>query len=133
MGRYYFRYGTKNSYGVNRWAMKFAALHVLEIPDEYQFNAQSLSSYPRQLGDLSPPYMGTNAQNPASSLSLRASFPVKAPPMTDICQLYLLTPPSIEDVPAFCKTLETTLPLWPVCKSASKTLKIQRWFRPGRL
>jgi len=34
--------------------------------------------------------------------------------MTEICQLYLLTPPVIEDVAAFCKTLETTLAAAPV-------------------
>ena len=34
--------------------------------------------------------------------------------MTDLCQIYLLTPPIIEDVPAFCKTLETTLAAAPV-------------------
>ena len=34
--------------------------------------------------------------------------------MTEICQIYLLTPPVIEDVAAFCKTLETTLATAPV-------------------
>jgi len=34
--------------------------------------------------------------------------------MTEICQIYLLTPPIIEDVPAFCKTLETTLAAAPL-------------------
>ena len=34
--------------------------------------------------------------------------------MTHPCQLYLLTPPSIDDVSAFCKTLKTTLSAAPV-------------------
>ena len=34
--------------------------------------------------------------------------------MTDHCQLYLLTPPVITDVPAFCETLETALKAAPV-------------------
>jgi thiamine-phosphate pyrophosphorylase len=34
--------------------------------------------------------------------------------MTEICQLYLLTPPVIEDVPAFCETLKETLAAAPV-------------------
>ena len=34
--------------------------------------------------------------------------------MIEICQLYLLTPPVIEDVPAFCETLKETLAAAPV-------------------
>lgn len=34
--------------------------------------------------------------------------------MTDQCQIYLLTPPVIEDVPAFCETLKKTLAAAPV-------------------
>ena len=34
--------------------------------------------------------------------------------MTDHCQLYLLTPPVIEDVPAFCEILKETLAAAPV-------------------
>jgi len=34
--------------------------------------------------------------------------------MIDHCQLYLLTPPVIDDVPAFCATLKTTLAAAPV-------------------
>ena len=34
--------------------------------------------------------------------------------MTETCQIYLLTPPVIEDVPAFCETLKTTLTAAPV-------------------
>ena len=34
--------------------------------------------------------------------------------MTDQCQIYLLTPPVIEDVDAFCETLKTTLAAAPV-------------------
>ncbi|WP_427452661.1 thiamine phosphate synthase [Litorimonas sp. WD9-15] len=34
--------------------------------------------------------------------------------MTEPCQIYLLTPPSIDDVPAFCETLKTTLAAAPV-------------------
>ena len=34
--------------------------------------------------------------------------------MTDQCQIYLLTPPVIEDVPTFCETLKETLAAAPV-------------------
>jgi len=34
--------------------------------------------------------------------------------MTEICQLYILTPPVIDNVPAFCETLATTLAAAPV-------------------
>ena len=34
--------------------------------------------------------------------------------MTEHCQIYLLTPPVIPDVPDFCKVLETTLAAAPV-------------------
>ena len=34
--------------------------------------------------------------------------------MTDQCQIYLLTPPMIADVPAFCENLKTTLAAAPV-------------------
>ena len=34
--------------------------------------------------------------------------------MTDLCQIYLLTPPRIDDVPKFCALLETTLAAAPV-------------------
>jgi len=34
--------------------------------------------------------------------------------MTEPCQIYLLTPPQIEDVAAFCETLKTTLAAAPV-------------------
>ena len=34
--------------------------------------------------------------------------------MTDACQIYLLTPPAIADVPAFCETLDAALKAAPV-------------------
>ena len=56
------------------------------------------------------------AYTASSSTSPLASLPNPRyiPTMTEHCQIYLLTPPVIDDVAAFCKTLEEALAAAPV-------------------
>mgnify|MGYP000161706631 CR=1 FL=1 len=54
--------------------------------------------------------------------------------MTDPCQIYLLTPPVIDDVPAFCELLESTLKAAPVAclQIRLKTLENSALIQAGK-